>query len=101
MTLQDVVLVLCAASGWRRGLYTEETNARKIYHQQVGGEPWSAIQLSTAAAACVVIDLHFHNKLGVTQGFVRQEDVALDVFLANRFGKYYSLDAEHTRQIIS
>ena len=62
MTLQDVVLVLCAASGWRRGLYTEETNARKIYHQQVGGEHWSAIQLSTAAAACVAIDLHFHQQ---------------------------------------
>ncbi|HWF11638.1 MAG TPA: saccharopine dehydrogenase C-terminal domain-containing protein [Bryobacteraceae bacterium] len=101
MTLQDVVLVLCAASGWRHGLYTEETNARKIYHQQICGEHWSAIQLSTSAAACVAIDLHSHDRLGVTQGFVRQEDVPLDVFLANRFGRYYDLDAEHTRQVIA
>jgi saccharopine dehydrogenase-like NADP-dependent oxidoreductase len=93
MTRQDVVLILCAASGWRQGLYTEETNARKIYHHQVGGEEWSAIQLTTAAAACVAVDLFRENKLTVTQGFVRQEDVELDVFLANRFGKYYACDA--------
>jgi saccharopine dehydrogenase-like NADP-dependent oxidoreductase len=95
MTRQDVVLVLCAASGWRQGLYSEETNARKLYHQQVEGEHWSAIQLTTAAAACVAIDLFRENKLTVERGFVRQEDVGLDVFLANRFGKYYAFDAEH------
>jgi len=25
-----------------------------------------------------------------SSGFVRQEDVALDAFLANRFGRYYA-----------
>ncbi|HZL57625.1 MAG TPA: hypothetical protein VFC21_11110, partial [Bryobacteraceae bacterium] len=99
MTLQDVVLVMCAASGWRQGLYTDETNARKIYHQQVEGEHWSAIQVTTSAAACVAIDLFREDKLPVKTGFVRQEDVDLDAFLANRFGKYYAFDAEHTRQI--
>ena len=95
MTRQDVVLILCAASGLRQGLFSEETNARKIYHQQVGGEHWSAIQLTTAAAACVAVDLFRENKLTVKRGFVRQEDVELEVFLANRFGKYYAYDAEH------
>jgi saccharopine dehydrogenase-like NADP-dependent oxidoreductase len=101
MTRQDVVLMLCAASGWRQGLYTGETNARKIYHQQVGSEHWSAIQLTTAAAACVVVDL-FRNRMLTTQsGFVRQEDVALEVFLANRFGKYYAFDAEHAGLVVT
>ena len=95
MTRQDVVLMMCAASGWREGLYSEETNARKIYHQQVGDEHWSAIQLTTAAAACVAVDLLREEKLKVKRGFVRQEDVELEVFLANRFGKYYAFDAEH------
>ncbi len=95
MTRQDVVLVLCAASGWRQGAYTEETNARKLYHQQVAGEHWSAIQLTTAAAACVAVDLFRAVELPVTRGFVRQEDIDLDMFLANRFGKYYAFDAEH------
>jgi saccharopine dehydrogenase-like NADP-dependent oxidoreductase len=101
MTRQDVVLILCAASGWREGLYTEETNARKIYHQQVGNEHWSAIQLTTAAAACIAIDLFRDEKLTVERGFVRQEDVELEVFLANRFGKYYAFDAEHAGLVIS
>jgi saccharopine dehydrogenase-like NADP-dependent oxidoreductase len=100
MTRQDVVLMLCAASGWRQGLYTGETNARKIYHQQVGSEHWSAIQLTTAAAACAVVDLFGDKTLPVTRGFVRQEDVELDVFLANRFGKYYAFDAEHASLVI-
>ena len=89
MTQQDVVLILCAASGWRKGLYTEETNARKIYHQQVGCEHWSAIQLTTSAAACVAVDLFREERLPVKRGFSRQEDIALDVFQENRFGKYY------------
>jgi|SRR5579863_1824068 len=101
MTRQDVVLVLCAASGWRKDLYSEETNARKIYHQQLEGEHWSAIQLTTAAAACVVVDLFREEKLNVKRGFVRQEDVELEVFLANRFGKYYAFDAEHPSVVIS
>ena len=95
MTRQDVVLILCAASGLRQGLYSEETNARKIYHQQVGSEHWSAIQLTTSAAACVAVDLFRAGELPVKRGFVRQEDMELDVFLANRFGKYYAFDAEH------
>jgi saccharopine dehydrogenase-like NADP-dependent oxidoreductase len=99
MTRQDVVLILCAASGWRQGLYSEETNARKIYHQQVGGEHWSAIQLTTSAAACVVVDLFHNDALPVKRGFVRQEDVGLEVFLANRFGKHYAYDAEHTKLV--
>ena len=101
MTRQDVVLILCAASGWRQGLYSEETNARKIYHQQVGGEHWSAIQMTTSAAACVVVDLFRDNKLTVKRGFVRQEDVELEAFLANRFAKYYAFDAEHAGLVIS
>jgi saccharopine dehydrogenase-like NADP-dependent oxidoreductase len=106
MTRQDVVLILCAAAGWRQGLYSEETNARKIYHQQVGGElfgneHWSAIQLTTASAACVAVDLFRDGKLSVKRGFVRQEDVELEVFLANRFGKYYAYDSSHPGPVVS
>jgi saccharopine dehydrogenase-like NADP-dependent oxidoreductase len=101
MTSQDVVLMLCAASGWRQGIYTGETNARKIYHQQVGGEHWSAIQLTTAAAACVAVDLFRDERLPVKRGFARQEDVALETFLANRFGKYYAVDTEHAGLVVS
>ena len=57
--------------------------------------------MTTAAAACVVVDLFREEKLAVKRGFVRQEDVELEVFLANRFGKYYAYDTSHAGQVIS
>ena len=55
----------------------------------MNGRELAAIQLTTAAGICTMIDLHREGRLSET-GFVRQEDVALDEFLANRFGRYYA-----------
>jgi saccharopine dehydrogenase-like NADP-dependent oxidoreductase len=88
ITLQDVVLIFCTVSGWKNGQLTQITDARKIYHGQIDREAWSAIQLATASSLCAVVDMHFAKQLP-NQGFVRQEDVKLDLFLANRFGKCY------------
>jgi saccharopine dehydrogenase-like NADP-dependent oxidoreductase len=88
ITMQDVVLIFCTVSGWKDGRLTQITDARKIYHRTLYGEPWSAIQISTAASICAVVDLHFAGKLP-RLGFVRQEEVGLKDFLGNRFGQYY------------
>jgi saccharopine dehydrogenase-like NADP-dependent oxidoreductase len=88
VTLQDVVLIFVTVTGWKDGLFTQVTDARKVYHAEIFGEPWSGIQITTAAGICTVLDLHHSGKLP-TSGFVRQEHVGLDVFLNNRFGKYY------------
>lgn len=88
ITLQDVVLIFCTVTGYRNGYLTQVTDARKIYHKQMFGEHWSAIQVTTAAGMCAVVDLHASGKLP-DRGFVRQEQVGLDAFLANRFGQYY------------
>jgi saccharopine dehydrogenase-like NADP-dependent oxidoreductase len=93
VTPQDVVLIFCTVTGWKDGLLTQVTDARKIYHADCLGEHWSAIQLTTASSLCAALDLHFAGKLP-RQGFVRQEQVALDAFLANRFGKCYASDAK-------
>ena len=71
-----------------KGLLVQKSDARKIYHQQIGDEMWSAIQITTAAGICAVLDLHVAGRLP-RRGFVRQEQVTLDEFLANRFGEYY------------
>ena len=89
VTLQDVVLIFVTVTGWKDGLFTQVTDARKVYHAEVFDEPWSGIQITTAAGICTVLDLHRSGKLPKA-GFVRQERVGLDVFLMNRFGKYYS-----------
>ena len=88
VTLQDVVLIFVTVTGWKDGLFTQVTDARKVYHAEIFGEPWSGIQITTAAGICTVLDLHRSGKLPKS-GFVRQEHVGLDEFLNNRFGKYY------------
>lgn len=110
VTPQDVVLIFCTVSGWKDGRLTQVTDARKIYHGAcpvVAGtgrgsgagdadaavEQWSAIQMTTASSLCAVLDLHVAGKLPDT-GFVRQEQVALDDFLANRFGRCYAMGQE-------
>ena len=98
ITRQDVVLTFCSVAGDKDGHFTQETDARKIYHQSLEGEHWSSIQVTTAAAACAVVDLFREGKLP-QQGFVRQEDVDLDAFLANRFGRYYAIDNEHVKAV--
>ncbi|MBA3707686.1 MAG: saccharopine dehydrogenase NADP-binding domain-containing protein [Planctomycetes bacterium] len=88
VTFQDVVLVFCTVTGWKDGYLHQVTDARKIYHEQLMGESWSAIQITTASGLCAVVDLVTSGKLS-GQGFLRQEQVGLDEFLANRFGKNY------------
>jgi saccharopine dehydrogenase-like NADP-dependent oxidoreductase len=92
VTVQDVVLIFCTVSGWRNGHLIQVTDARKIYHGECSGGAYSAIQITTAGSLCAVLDLHTKGKLP-TKGFLRQEQVRLDDFLANRFGKCYACDA--------
>ncbi len=88
-TLQDVVIVFVTVSGVRQGRLVQDTYANKIYSQSVGGVMRSAIQVTTAAGICGVLDLLREGKLPA-QGFLKQEDIPLELFLANRFGRYYA-----------
>jgi saccharopine dehydrogenase-like NADP-dependent oxidoreductase len=88
VTFQDVVIVFCTASGRRNGQLVQISDARKIYGQKLAGEAWSAIQITTAAGVCAVLDLFCEGKLTGT-GLVRQEQVGLNDFLDNRFGQHY------------
>ncbi|MCG3188881.1 MAG: Lysine 6-dehydrogenase [Burkholderiaceae bacterium] len=88
-TMQDVVVIFVTVSGWRDGRLMQETYARKIYAQVLAGKLRSGIQVTTASAACAMLDLLAQGRLP-QHGFVRQEDVSLDEFLANRFGSVYA-----------
>jgi saccharopine dehydrogenase-like NADP-dependent oxidoreductase len=89
ITFQDVVLVFVTVSGWREGRLTQESYAKKIYAQTIGDRLMSAIQITTATGICAVCDMLVDGKLP-QKGFVRQEEVKLADFLANRFGRYYA-----------
>ncbi len=89
MTIQDVVLVFVSVSGQKAGRLTQETYAKKVYGSEIGGRAWSAIQITTSAGICAMVDLVLSGKLP-GRGFVRQEDARLEDFLANRFGRHYA-----------
>ena len=88
ITTQDVVIVFVTVNGMRGGRMVEETYTRKVYHGRVGERELSAIQITTAAAVCAVMDLQRDGKLPA-RGFVRQEDIPLASFMQNRFGRHY------------
>lgn len=88
ITFQDVVVTFCTVTGRREGQLVQYTDARKIYHQTIGGELWSAIQIATAAGICAVLDMFVSGQLPRC-GFLRQEQVDFQDFISNRFGRYY------------
>jgi saccharopine dehydrogenase-like NADP-dependent oxidoreductase len=89
ITTQDVVLIFVTVTGSRGDRLTQESYATKIYSQEINGRVWSAIQITTAAGICAMVDLMRERRIP-SNGFIRQEDVPLHAFLANRFGSYYA-----------
>jgi saccharopine dehydrogenase-like NADP-dependent oxidoreductase len=104
-TLQDVVIIFVTVSGLKGGHLVQQTYANKIYAREMGGRTISAIQITTASAICAVLDMLADGALRAV-GFVRQEEIALEDFLANRFGRTYatadsSVQAEPSRRAAS
>jgi len=100
VTNQDVVLVFVTVSGTRDGRLMQESCAKKVYSRTLDGRVFSAIQITTAAGICAMVDLMREGALPA-RGFVRQEDADLDRFLANRFGRHFAGDAEGDRSASS
>lgn len=91
-TRQDVVVIFVTATGTRNGRQWQESYAHSVYPQVLAGKEWTAIQTTTASSVCAVLDLLVAGRLP-SKGLVRQEDIRLDEFLANRFGRAYATDA--------
>ena len=88
-TLQDVVIVYAAVTGFQDGQLREENYVNKVYPQVIAGRLWSAIQVTTASGITAVVDLVLSDPARF-KGFVAQEQFSLPAILANRFGRYYA-----------
>ena len=88
-TMQDMVLVYVSVTGMQHGKFMEENYVNHIYPQQIAGKLWSAIQVTTSAGVCAVVDLVL-KKSGTYEGLVKQEQFKLADVLDNRFGKAYA-----------
>ncbi len=88
-TLQDVVIIYTSVTGLRDGELFEENYVKKIYPRTIGERLWSAIQVTTAAGICSVVDLVL-DRPERYQGFITQETFDLSSILSNRFGQFFS-----------
>ncbi len=88
-TRQDIVAIFVSAAGTVDGRYTERTYAKIVRHKEIGGHHWTAIQITTACGVTAVLDLLREGTLA-QHGFVRNEDVRFEDFIANRFGRHYA-----------
>jgi saccharopine dehydrogenase-like NADP-dependent oxidoreductase len=87
-TLQDVVIIYAAVTGMQDGEFREENYVNKVYPEVVSGRLWSAIQITTAAGVCSVMDIVLSSQPS-RSGFIAQEEFGLQEILGNRFGEYY------------
>jgi saccharopine dehydrogenase-like NADP-dependent oxidoreductase len=90
ITMQDVVIIFVTVTGLRAGQLQQETYANKIYAAPLGGRMHSAIQITTASGICAVLDMLSAGSLPQS-GLIRQEEIPLKAFLANRFGQRYAM----------
>ncbi|GAB2482493.1 MAG: saccharopine dehydrogenase family protein [Comamonas sp.] len=86
-TRQDVIVVFASATGLQRGRLVQESYSARIVGATVAGQALTAIQLTTAAGICCALDLVAQGLLPQA-GFVSQEQIRLEDFLANRFGRH-------------
>ncbi len=86
-TNQDIVIIFITVVGMKNGELTEKSYLKKMYPKILGGLEWAAIQVSTAAGVCAVVDLVFKKKY---KGLILQEQFKLEDVLTNRFGRLYS-----------
>lgn len=87
-TYQDKVFIFITVNGIKNDELIEENYYKTILPQTIAGIAWSAIQVSTAAGLCGVVDLILNSKVAY-KGFVYQEQLPLNEFLQSPFGVYY------------
>lgn len=87
-TLQDVVVIFVNGIGTKAGRPWQVNFRRRVPSTQLLGRIWPAIELTTAAGVCAMVELHRTGKLP-QKGFVRQEECTLEMFSGTIFGLAY------------
>jgi len=86
---EDLVIVFASACGLRGGRLEQETRMARIHGGRLRGVDRTAIELATAAGVVGVFEMLRTGRLPA-RGFVGQEQVALQDFLATRVGSCYA-----------
>jgi saccharopine dehydrogenase-like NADP-dependent oxidoreductase len=89
-TLQDVVVIFVNCVGLKNGRRHQVNLKTIVRAQELFGRVWPAIESTTAAGVCAMVDMHREGKLPAKTGFIRQESVSLDQFHSTIFGQVYA-----------
>jgi saccharopine dehydrogenase-like NADP-dependent oxidoreductase len=85
---EDVVYVYVAVEGHKDGHLQREEFVQAYPPKMIAGQRWRAISWTTAASICAVVEMVAGGVLPA-KGFIRQEDIALEAFLATKNGGLY------------
>src|SRR5690554_2605572 len=85
---EDIVLVYAAVEGKINGSLRRKEFSESYRRINLDGKDWRAISWTTACSISTVVDLVSEGKLK-NKGFIKQEDIPLDMFLQSHFGSMY------------
>lgn len=86
---EDVVYIHASGEGWQNGRLAREEFVRAYKPVEIAGAERRAIAWTTAASLCSVVEMVSCGELP-ERGFIRQESISLQRFLATRNGRLYS-----------
>lgn len=84
----DVVFMHASVEGIKAGHLFRDEFVRAYKPQLIAGEHWRAISWTTASSVSSVIELVAERALPC-EGFIKQEEIPLEAFLATRAAQYY------------
>ena len=88
-TKQDKCMILVEVTGIDKGRFCQKTYASTVYNQTIHGQHFGAIQATTAAGICGVVDLLLEGRFKGRSGLIKTEEIPLLDFLSNEFGKVF------------
>ena len=93
---EDVVYVHVAAEGWVQSGLSRKEFVRAFYPIEIGGRRRTAIAWTTSASVVAVIEMVRDGRLP-QNGFLKQEEIPLEPYLATRTGSLYEKGARSRR----
>jgi len=85
---EDIVLIYAAVEGMIDGKLRRKEFSESYRRITLDGKDWRAISWTTACSIAAVVDLVSEGKLK-NKGFIKQEEIPLDMFLESHFGSMY------------
>jgi saccharopine dehydrogenase (NAD+, L-lysine-forming) len=93
---EDVVYFHVAAEGWTGARLNRKEFVRSYYPLEIGGKRRTAIAWTTSASVVSVMEMVRDGALA-RQGFLRQETIPMNPYLATRTGNYFVIGHKSRR----